>query len=46
MLLEGQIQPGGHVTVTVDNDRLSFRVDTPEAAQPVSVGGDTSWRGH
>ncbi len=38
LLLEGQLQPGQHVTVTVDGNQLSFRVDAQqEAGQTVSA---------
>jgi hypothetical protein len=32
--LEGQLEPGQHVTVAVQGDHLSFRI---EAGQPVSA---------
>jgi ATP-dependent Clp protease ATP-binding subunit ClpC len=42
LLLEGQLQPGQHVTVTVDGDRLAFRIEArQESAQPVSAGADS-----
>jgi len=42
LLLNDQLQPGQHVTVTVEGDRLAFRIEArQEAERPVSTGADT-----
>ena len=42
LLLNGQLQPGQHVTVTVEGDRLTFRIEArQESAQPVSAAADS-----
>ena len=42
LLLNGQLQPGWHVTVTVEGDRLAFRIEArQESPQPASAGADS-----
>jgi ATP-dependent Clp protease ATP-binding subunit ClpC len=43
LLLDGRLEPGQHVTVTVEGEQLGFRIGPQEQrAQPVAAGGDSS----
>jgi ATP-dependent Clp protease ATP-binding subunit ClpC len=46
LLLDGRLEPGQHVTVTVEGDQIGFRIGPQqEPPQPVSAGGDGEARG-